>query len=902
MRVLTIILAVVLLATAAFADWFPGDGHKMHFPQLPDEAGWNVKASFGNVLADDWMCSESGPVTDIHFWGSWFGGNTGAINGFQISIYADIPDPDLGDPGTFSQPGQQLWTRYFNLSDVVVRHITPLPQVWEGWYDPVLEQWLYPDHDNYFQYNITNIAGPFLQTMDEIYWLSIEADVAEGADPQPLWGWKSSTEHFNDNAVYTGGVVGGSCVVPDNGTGTADMPADCDFTSPDEVFMIIDGLPPGTTIEMDGILMDFICTQSGMCSGVIPPGECEAPGGSLGGTLTCFEATLDLTVSGTGELTGFNRHLAVPVFLEVHHGPRTPGDPEQVFMSDVFRLQGELFGDPDFCTFQIVAGTDFGLPSPGQTVVTDLGNGTYNIDSFFDITYQIEFEGCPGSQLEDYMGTTTATIRMEQGGPVSDPVTPGSCVAPDNGGGTSDWPADCDFASPDEVWMIIDGLPPGTTIELDGPLTNLACDGPTLCSAGNPPGVCEQPGGSLGGTISCFSATLDVAVAGTGDLTGFNRHLAIPVEIEVHTGPRIPGDPVQSFSTDMFRLQGELFGDPDFCTFRVLGGTDFGLPSPGQSEITQLPNGDFNIDSFFDITYQIEFEGCPGSQLEDLMGTTTGTIRVNQGGPVTGGWAPMDEPPAQQQVVNAFWFEVGPDGVPMGGGENAYGDGWYFYPEFAWWNIWFYDHPLALDRYKEVLLVFDIFTTGPGSFAEIAVNWSTDAWSLIGNPPGERRPPLPGEGPEELFIGRQTVFQMPEPMGHYEIPMVIDQYNPEWVSIDIRGINYTIPQGFIIHECAGYGVEPLDLAFVITNTGGTSCCLLRADANHDGVGPDIADLVYMVNFMFNGGPKPPCEDPVGSNYFPECDVNGDGAAPDIADLVYLVNYMFNGGPAPVPCP
>ena len=26
-----------------------------------------------------------------------------------------------------------------------------------------------------------------------------------------------------------------------------------------------------------------------------------------------------------------------------------------------------------------------------------------------------------------------------------------------------------------------------------------------------------------------------------------------------------------------------------------------------------------------------------------------------------------------------------------------------------------------------------------------------------------------------------------------------------------------------------------------------------------------------------------------------------GAGPDIADLVYVVNYMFNGGPAPAPC-
>ena len=72
------------------------------------------------------------------------------------------------------------------------------------------------------------------------------------------------------------------------------------------------------------------------------------------------------------------------------------------------------------------------------------------------------------------------------------------------------------------------------------------------------------------------------------------------------------------------------------------------------------------------------------------------------------------------------------------------------------------------------------------------------------------------------------------------------------------------------------------------------CCNIRADINHDGTGPDIVDLVYLVNYMFNSGPPPPCVE--------EADINGDGSVgPDIADLVYLVNYMFNGGPPPVPC-
>ncbi|MDH3892217.1 MAG: hypothetical protein OEV49_14155 [candidate division Zixibacteria bacterium] len=56
--------------------------------------------------------------------------------------------------------------------------------------------------------------------------------------------------------------------------------------------------------------------------------------------------------------------------------------------------------------------------------------------------------------------------------------------------------------------------------------------------------------------------------------------------------------------------------------------------------------------------------------------------------------------------------------------------------------------------------------------------------------------------------------------------------------------------------------------------------------------PDIADLVYLVDYMFTGGLPPAC--------FAEADVNWDGAI-DIADLVYLVDYMFSGGPPPEFC-
>ena len=74
-----------------------------------------------------------------------------------------------------------------------------------------------------------------------------------------------------------------------------------------------------------------------------------------------------------------------------------------------------------------------------------------------------------------------------------------------------------------------------------------------------------------------------------------------------------------------------------------------------------------------------------------------------------------------------------------------------------------------------------------------------------------------------------------------------------------------------------------------------SCCVVRGDIDHSGGAEpiNIADLVYLVDYMFNEGPQPICLE--------EADMDATGEI-NIADLVYLVDYMFNQGPEPVPCP
>lgn len=75
--------------------------------------------------------------------------------------------------------------------------------------------------------------------------------------------------------------------------------------------------------------------------------------------------------------------------------------------------------------------------------------------------------------------------------------------------------------------------------------------------------------------------------------------------------------------------------------------------------------------------------------------------------------------------------------------------------------------------------------------------------------------------------------------------------------------------------------------------GECSCCLVRGDINNNGDGPNVSDLVYLVTYMFSGGPQPPC--------MLATDVNGNGAGPDVTDLTYLVTSMFSGGTPLVPC-
>ena len=190
------------------------------------------------------------------------------------------------------------------------------------------------------------------------------------------------------------------------------------------------------------------------------------------------------------------------------------------------------------------------------------------------------------------------------------------CLVPENGQGTADHPPSCSVGYTGQM-SIIDGLPPGTTIDIAATLVSFT-------------GLVQVAGGSLAGAKETWTATLKCSMTGTGILLGFNRVIDIPINTgESHSAPRIPLAVVQSFNTVLFEMLGQIpLGDVDFDLLRVTAGTNFGLPSPGHTTFTQV-GFSYSVDSFFDIAYRIDFVGRPGGTLGGMSGSTTGSSRFS---------------------------------------------------------------------------------------------------------------------------------------------------------------------------------------------------------------------------------------------------------------------------------
>jgi hypothetical protein len=254
-------------------------------------------------------------------------------------------------------------------------------------------------------------------------------------------------------------------------------------------------------------------------------------------------------------------------------------------------------------------------------------------------------------------------------------------ILPDNGGGTVNLPLAAAYQATTPM-QILDGLPPGSSIQITATIPQ-----PVLGY--------EQSGGSLGGTQAGYGgAMMQWSMQGTGAFSGYTRNLTFPVPapgsvlsftpvpatffdttgapLEIHARPRTFHAPVQSFDTLVLRGQNQISGggDPDFNLLRVTMGNDYGLNSPGHTTLTDMGGGNWNVDSFFDITYRIDFVGAPGGPFAGQSGSTTGTVRFQMGEPVS--VPPVAGSGTPANVVPNPEFEIaGPDGAPVSPGTTV---------------------------------------------------------------------------------------------------------------------------------------------------------------------------------------------------------------------------------------
>ena len=68
---------------------------------------------------------------------------------------------------------------------------------------------------------------------------------------------------------------------------------------------------------------------------------------------------------------------------------------------------------------------------------------------------------------------------------------------------------------------------------------------------------------------------------------------------------------------------------------------------------------------------------------------------------------------------------------------------------------------------------------------------------------------------------------------------------------------------------------------------------VRGICDGQGPRPSITSAIFGLQFLFAGGPTPPCAE--------ACEANGDGRT-DIADMIYILNFLFLGGNPPAGWP
>lgn len=178
------------------------DFDQLKWTQPPEQGQEGVDVSNTQyMLADDFLCNLTGPITDIHIWGSFLadilpqGGPENMT--IHLSIWSDVP---VAPDNPYSHPGEKLWEAAFTPGTYHAGLAHEVPEG-EWWHDPSPDPaqatWIPNADRGIYQFDFYP-EDPFIQEEGAIYWLAMKYE-SEG-DFQ--FGWKTTPESWNDDAAF----------------------------------------------------------------------------------------------------------------------------------------------------------------------------------------------------------------------------------------------------------------------------------------------------------------------------------------------------------------------------------------------------------------------------------------------------------------------------------------------------------------------------------------------------------------------------------------------------------------------------------------------------------------------------------------------------------------------------
>ncbi len=172
---------------------------------IPIYCGWDEQSHnvvdpptpLMKIVADDFRCIGTMPVTSIHWWGSYVGWEglkppEPAPTSWQIAFWSNVP---AGVNAPYSYPEKPLWQIDIPYERVDVNIVAQdyLPEI--------------PYPDNCFQYNVELEHDEIFwqnefidDTNDNIFWISVAAEYNNVVPSYP-WGWKTRPWSWTDDAV-----------------------------------------------------------------------------------------------------------------------------------------------------------------------------------------------------------------------------------------------------------------------------------------------------------------------------------------------------------------------------------------------------------------------------------------------------------------------------------------------------------------------------------------------------------------------------------------------------------------------------------------------------------------------------------------------------------------------------